>query len=255
MELEGRAAIVTGASSGVGRCTALRLARAGCSVLVNYKSSKEAAETVAEEARQAGVKALAYRADVADDGACRAMVEEADRSFGRLDVLVNNAGTTSFIPHDDLEKVSEKDWDTILGVNLRGPFQCTRAARALLSSDGGGEVVMTSSIAGLIGTGSSIPYCASKAALNSLTVTLARVMAPEVRVNAVAPGFIDGEWLQQGLGDAYQAVKGAMESRAPLGRVSTPDDVAAAILAMITGPDLVTGHVLPVEGGVIIGTS
>jgi 3-oxoacyl-[acyl-carrier protein] reductase len=255
MDVEGKAAIVTGASSGVGRRTALQLARAGCAVVVNYKSSKEAAEAVAEEARSAGVKALAYQADVADDGACRAMVEEAERSFGRLDVLVNNAGTTSFIPHDDLERVTDADWETIMGVNLRGPFQCTRAARALLSADGGGEVVMTSSVAGLIGSGSSIPYCASKAALNNLTVTLARVMGPEVRVNAVAPGFIDGEWLQQGLGNAYEAVKGVMESRSPLGRVSTPDDVAAAILALVTGPDLVTGHVLPVEGGVIIGTS
>jgi 3-oxoacyl-[acyl-carrier protein] reductase len=255
MELNGRAAIVTGASSGVGRCTALRLARAGCRVIVNYSRSKQAAEAVAEEARHAGVEAIAHQADVADDGACRAMVAEASRAFGRLDVLVNNAGTTRFIPHADLESVSLEDWDDILGVNLRGPFQCTRAARSLLAADGGGEVVMTSSVAGLVGTGSSIPYCASKAALNNLTVTLARVLGPEIRVNAVAPGFIDGEWLQQGLGKAYDAVKGAMQARSPLGRVCTPDDVAAGIVGLISGPDLVTGHVLPIEGGMIIGTT
>ena len=113
---------------------------------------------------------------------------------------------------------------------------------------------MTSSIAGLIGTGSSIPYCASKAALNNLTVTLARVLGPSVRVNAVAPGFIDGDWLQQGLGDAYEAIKSGMEAKSPLGRVVTAEDVAGVILSVITGPDLVTGHVIPVEGGMLIGS-
>ena len=112
---------------------------------------------------------------------------------------------------------------------------------------------MTSSVAGIAGVGSSIPYCASKAALNNLTVTLARALGPEIRVNAVAPGFIDGEWLQNGLGDGYQAVKAGMEAKSPLGRVTTPDDIAAAIISLITGPDLITGHVLPVEGGMLIG--
>jgi 3-oxoacyl-[acyl-carrier protein] reductase len=112
---------------------------------------------------------------------------------------------------------------------------------------------MTSSVAGLVGTGSSIPYCASKAALNNLTVTLARVLGPEIRVNAVAPGFIDGEWLQQGLGDGFDAIKAAVQRKSPLGRVCTPDDVARASVGLITGPDLTTGHVLPVEGGMLIG--
>jgi 3-oxoacyl-[acyl-carrier protein] reductase len=253
MKLNDKAAIVTGAGTGVGRAAAFRLADEGCAVLVNYSRSREAAEAVAAEVEKRGVKALAYRADVANDEECRAMVAEASRAFGRLDVLVNNAGTTSFIPHADLEKVTHEDWTRILDVNLIGPFQCTRAARELLREDGGGEVVMTSSIAGLIGTGSSIPYCASKAGLNNLTVTLARIMGPEVRVNAVAPGFIDGEWLQQGLGDAYEPVKAAMQGKSPLGQVVTPDDVAAAILALITGPDLITGHVVPIEGGMLIG--
>jgi len=240
MNLKQKAAIVTGAGTGVGRATALRLAQAGCGVLVNYSRSR---------------KAVAFRADVADDADCRAMVEEAGRVFGRLDVLVNNAGTTRFIPHDDLDSVTEDDWNTILGVNLRGAFQCTRAARALLSDDGGGEVMMTSSVAGLIGTGTSIPYCASKAALNNLTVTLARVLGPTVRVNAVAPGFLDGSWLRNSLGDQYERVKDVMASRSPLGRVSTPDDVAEAILSIVGGSDLVTGHVVPVEAGILIGAS
>jgi len=253
MDLKGKAAIVTGGGTGVGRATCLRLAAAGCSVIVDYSRSKDGAEETARLAREQGVEAIAFQADVADDAQCRALVAEAEQRFGRLDVLVNNAGTTQFISHDDLDAVTDDAWMDILRVNLLGPFHCTRAALPLLSAEGGGEVVMTSSVAGLVGTGSSIPYCASKAALNNLTVTLARVCGPHVRVNAVAPGFIDGEWLKQGLGGAYTAVKGAMEARAPLGRVCTPETVADAILSIVTGSDLVTGHVLPVEGGMIIG--
>lgn len=253
MNIEGKAAIVTGAGTGVGRATALRLADGGCSVLVNYSRSQDAAEAVAAEVERRGVKALAYKADVSQDADCRAMVREAERAFGQLDVLVNNAGTTKFIPHANLEDVEFDDWTRILQVNLVGPFQCARAARDLLQAGEGGEIVMTSSVAGLIGTGSSIPYCASKAALNNLTVTLARVLGPKIRVNAVAPGFIDGEWLQQGLGDAYEPIKRSLEAKSPLGKVTTPDDIAAGILSIITGTDLVTGHVLPVEGGMLIG--
>jgi len=251
VKLEGRTAIVTGGGTGVGRATVMRLADAGCSVVVNYSRSREAAETVASDAESRGVKALAFQADVGDDAQCRALVAEAERAFGRLDVLVNNAGTTTFIPHADLEAVTQENWSQILQTNLIGPFQCSRAARDLLRADGGGEIMMTSSVAGLRAVGSSIPYAASKAALNNLTVALARVMGPEIRVNAVAPGFIDGEWLQQGLGPAFEGIKGAMESQSALGKVVTPDDVAAAILSLVAGPDLVTGHVLPVEGGVL----
>jgi len=255
MDLSGRTAIVTGGGSGVGSATARALAARGCSVLVNYSRSKDGAERTAAEVSACGVKGVAFRADVSDDAECRAMVAAALREFGRLDVLVNNAGTTQFIPHDRLDAVDDATWDSILSVNLKGPFQCARAARAALGADGGGEIVNVSSIAGLVGMGSSIPYCASKAALNNLTVTLARVFAPQVRVNAVAPGFIDGSWLREGLGPAFDAVRKGFEARAPLRRVCTPEDVAAAILALIEGPDLITGHVLPVEGGMLIGTS
>ena len=254
MEIEGKAAIVTGASRGVGKQTALRLAAGGCSVLVNYSQSAEAAEQVAKQVEASGVRAIPFRANIASDAACRAMVAEAVRGFGRLDILVNNAGTTRFINHRDLDGVTDEAWDEILGVNLKGPFQCTRAAREALQTSGNGEVVMTSSVAGIAATGSSIPYCASKAGLNNLTVSLARVLGPEIRVNAVAPGFIDGEWLAEGLGAAYEPIKKAMQDKSPLGRVCTPEDVAQTILAVITGSDLVTGHVLPVEGGMLIGS-
>ena len=250
MDLEGKAALVTGGGTGVGRSTALALAGKGCHVLVNYSRSKDAAEEVAAEARGAGVKAIAVQADVAQDADCRRLVDAAVSEFGRLDVLVNNAGTTSFIPHAELDKVDDEVWDSIMGVNLKGPFQCARAAKPHLEADGGGHVVNVSSVAGVYGTGSSIPYCTSKAGLNVLTVILARVLGPNIQVNAVAPGFIDGGWLQQGLGPAFDAVKGHMESRSLLGKVSTPDDVRDAILAFVEGSRLVTGQVTVVDGGV-----
>jgi len=252
MEVSGRAAIITGGGTGVGRATALQLARRGCSVLVNYSRSREAAESTAAEAEALGVKALAFGADVADDAACRRMVEAALAAFGRLDVLVNSAGTTRFIAHADLDAVAEDDWERILAVNLRGPFQCARAAREALAADGGGEIVSVSSVAGISGVGSSIPYCASKAALNNLTLTLARSLGPAIRVNAVAPGFITGRWLAEGLGPGYEAMKAAIEQKVPLHKVCEPDDVADAILSLITGSDLVTGQVLACEGGMLI---
>jgi len=252
MNVDGKAAIVTGGGTGVGRATALELARRGCSVLVNYSKSSAEADQTAAEVAALGVRGVAVRADVADDSACREVVSIAMRELGRLDVLVNNAGTTAFIPHYDLDSVTPEVWARTMDVNLRGPFQCARAARGAIDASGGGEIVNTSSIAGIVGIGSSIPYCASKAALNNLTITLARVLAPTIRVNAVAPGFITGRWLQQGYGDNYETIKGLAEMRSVLRRVCDPEDVAAAIVGFITGSDLVTGQCLVIDGGMTI---
>ncbi len=250
MELSGRGAIVTGAGTGVGRATALALAGAGCSVAVNYSRSKGAAEAVAAEAASHGVNAIAVQADVANDDDCRRLVQTAVDSFGRLDVLVNNAGTTSFIPHHDLESVTAETWHDIMGVNLIGPFQMARAAAGALKASGAGQIVNVSSVAGVYGTGSSIPYCASKAALNNLTVTLARVMGPEVQVNTVCPGFIDGSWLQEGFGDAFEAIKQSVVDKSLLRAVCTPDDVKDAIFGFLLGSKLTTGEIVVVDGGV-----
>ncbi len=252
MEVGGKAAIVTGGGTGVGRATALELARRGCGVLVNYSRSKDDAERTAADARAFGVRAVALRADVADDADCRALVATALRELGRLDVLVQSAGTTVFVPHAELEKLSVDDFQRVYAVNVVGPFQCARAAKSAIEASGGGEIVNVSSVAGVAGVGSSIPYCASKAALNNLTVTLARVMAPKIRVNAIAPGFITGRWLQGGLGAAYEPAKKHFEGRNPLRRVSDPEDIAAAILSVITGSDLMTGQVIVVDGGQLI---
>jgi 3-oxoacyl-[acyl-carrier protein] reductase len=252
MEVAGKAAVVTGGGTGVGRATALELARRGCSVLLNYSRSKDDAEQTAADIAACGVRGLAIQADVRDDAACRRMMDTAVREFGRLDILVNNAGVTSFIKHVDLEAVQLEDWDRIFSTNVIGVFQCARAAREALLASGNGEIVNVSSVAGIAATGSSIPYCASKAAVNSLTVTLARVFAPTVRVNAVAPGFITTRWLQDGLGaEAYAQAKQRTEDHVLLHKVCTPEDVAGAIVNVITGPDLMTGNIIPLEGGAL----
>ena len=251
MKLEGKAAVITGGGTGVGRATALDLARAGCAVAVNYSKSKDDAEQTAAEARALGVKAIAVQADVADDAACRRLADTALRELGRLDILVANAGTTEFIPHHELDRLTPETWQRILGVNLIGPFQCARAVRAAMDANGGGAIVMTSSIAGTNGIGSSIPYCASKAALNNLTLTLARALAPSIRVNAVAPGFIRGRWLKEGYGESYEMLEQLASARAVLKKVCDPEDISTVIVGLLTA-DLVTGQVVVVDGGLTI---
>ncbi len=252
MEIKGKAALVTGGATGVGRAVALRLAAGGCHVAVNYSRSRDEAEATVAEVRTLGVKGMAIQADVGEDSACRRLVATAAEHLGGLQILVNSAGTTRFIAHENLEEVNPEDWRRILAVNLEGPFYCARAARPWMERAGGGEIVNIASVAGIAAQGSSIPYCASKAGLINLTLALARVMAPKIRVNAVAPGFIEGRWLEQGLGARYEAVRQAYAERNPLGRVSTPDDIAACVLGFITGSDMVTGQSLVCDGGQLI---
>lgn len=253
MNVEGKVALITGGGTGVGRATALSLAQRGCNVAVNYSRSKDEAEATAAEVEKHGVRCVPIQADVAQDADCRRLVETTVGELGSLSVLVQSAGVTSFIPHPNLDDVKDEDWDKIVSVNVKGKFQCARAAKAALEASGAGHIVNVSSVAGLAGVGSSIPYCASKAAVNNMTVTLARVLAPKIQVNAVAPGFITGRWLREGLGEGvYDAVKGAMEAKAPLGKVCDPEDVADAIVSFVTGSALVTGQVLAVEGGMLI---
>ena len=252
MELNGKTALITGASRGVGAATAIKLAKAGCNVAINCKQSIDRAGQVTAQCRGLGVKAVVVQGDVASDADCRRIATESVEALGQLDILINNAGTTRFIDFHDLDEVNDDDWEHILGVNLKGPFQCTRAARKSLESGMGGVIVNTASVAGITGTGSSIPYCASKAALIVMTKSLARTLGPAIRVNAVAPGFIEGEWLQTGLGDDYEKVKQTKAAANILGTVSTPDDIAAGILAMITTPKT-TGHTLIIDAGNTLG--
>ncbi|HEY1786220.1 MAG TPA: SDR family NAD(P)-dependent oxidoreductase [Pirellulales bacterium] len=253
MQVIPKAAIVTGGGTGVGRATALRLAKLDCAVLVNYSRSRDEAQQTVADIKALGGRALAVEADVADDTAVRAMVAKAVETFGRLDLLVNNAATTRFIPAANLDDVSDADWQRILMVNLVGPFHCARAAQQPILDSGGGQIINVSSVAAFSAKGSSLPYAASKAALNNLTLGLARTLAPHIRVNAVAPGFITGRWLQQGYGDAYEAVKRSTERKNLLGKVCSPDDVAATIVGLATGSPLVTGQVIVVDGGMLVG--
>ena len=253
MNISEKTAVVTGASRGVGRATAIALAKGGCSVVVNYSRSKDEAEAVVKEIESAGGKAIPFQANVVDDTACRAMMDAAVAEFGSIDVLVNNAGTTAFIPHSDLEGVTDEAWDSILGVNLKGPFQCIRAAEKHMKASGESEVVNIASIAGVAAIGSSVPYCASKAALINMGTALARALGPQIRINTVAPGFIQGDWLKAGLGANYEPIMNANKARAVLNATCTPEDVSDAILAFITGSDLVTGQVVVCDGGMLIG--
>jgi 3-oxoacyl-[acyl-carrier protein] reductase len=255
MQIDGKTAIVTGAGTGVGKATAIKLAELGANVVVHFNRSADAAAQTVADVEQLGRRAIACQADVRSDEQIRAMVAKAVDTFGRLDVLVNNAGTTEFIPADDLDAVTDATWQELLDVNLVGPFRCARAVAPLMretAGKDGGEIVMVSSVAALLATGSSIPYCASKAALNNMTVSLARSLAPDIRVNAVAPGFIAGDWIRRGLGEHYETTKQVFEQQLPLQRVCQPQDVADAIASLISGSDLVTGQILVCDSGMRI---
>jgi 3-oxoacyl-[acyl-carrier protein] reductase len=249
MELEGKVALVTGGGTGVGRATVLALARAGArGVIVNYSRSADEAEATAAEAHDLGADAIALQADVADESQVIRLVHGAGQHFGRLDVLVNNAGTTRFIPHSDLDALTDEVWDTILAVNLKGAFYCARAAAPELRR-ARGAIVNVASIAGLRGAGSSIPYMASKAALLQLTRGLAIALAPDVTVNAVAPGLVSTRWFRKPLGEeGARAFEDATAARTPLREVTKPEHVAQAVLGLLR-MDKVTGEVIVVDGG------
>ncbi|MBC7966512.1 MAG: SDR family oxidoreductase [Fuerstia sp.] len=244
--------IVTGGGTGVGRATSLAMARLGYNVIVNFSRSRDEALATVKEIESLGVKALPFQADVADDAACRAMVAFALESLGRVDVLVNCAGTTDFIPFHDLDAVSDESWERLYKVNVVGAFHCARAVRQAMLAAGGGVIINVSSVAAQLGQGSSIPYCCTKAALDNLTVSLARTLAPQIRVNGIAPGFIEGRWTQGGLGSKFDSIKQAYEKTLPLGRVCQPEDIADGIVSLITGSRLVTGQTLTVDAGMMI---
>ncbi len=255
MEVRDKVALITGSSRGVGRATAELLAKKGCHVVINYRQSAKEAHEAAVQIGQLGVETVVIRADVSDPQDVQRMVRHVEKLFGRLDILVNNAATTRFVRFSDLGRITPECWREILGTNLVGAFYCAQAAAEVMlrtADPQGAEIVNVASVAGILPTGSSIPYACSKAALIHLTRCLARALAPKVRVNAVAPGFIEGQWLRQGLGRHYESVKAAFEEQLPLDRVCQPEDVAQAIVSLITGSDLVTGAVLPVESGMLV---
>ncbi len=251
MDLSDRVVLVTGGATGIGKATVIQFVKAGAAgVAINYRTAKKEAEEVAAEAHRLGAKTLCVHADVKYDDQVRQMVEQVEGHFGRLDVLVNNAGVTHWVPISDLEGLTDAIWDEILDVNLKAAFRCTRAALPLLSQ-AEGEVINVSSISGILATptASSLAYGAAKAALNYLTRGLAVALGPKVRVNGVAPAFTDTKWMRDHYGKDYEGTVARAEANYPLRRIATPTDIAKAIVGLVTGSDFVTGQTLIVDGG------
>jgi 3-oxoacyl-[acyl-carrier protein] reductase len=251
MELQGRIALVTGGAGGIGGAVVRAFAKSGArGVAINYRKSAKEAEELAAELGRTGIKALAVQADVQRDEQVRAMIGKITDHFGRLDVLVNNAGVTHWVKLADLEGLTDPIWDEILDVNVKGAFRCARAAAKPLESSGG-MIVNVSSISGVLApsTISSLAYGTAKAALIYMTRGLAVAMAPKVRVNCVAPAFTDTPWMSQHFGAEYQQVISKASAGYPLQRIATPEDIAAAIVGLVTGGDFVTGQTVIVDGG------
>jgi len=251
VQLSGKVALVTGGAGGIGGATVRALAKAGVAgVAINYRKSATEAEALAAELERVGVKTIGVQADVQRDEQVRAMICKIQDNFGRMDILINNAGVTHWVKLSDLDGLTDAIWDEILDVNVKGAFRCARAAQKLLEADQG-MIVNVSSISGVLApsTMSSLAYGTAKAALIYMTRGLAVAMAPKVRVNCVAPAFTDTPWMSQHFGADYQQVIAKASSGFPLQRIATPDDIAGAILGIITGGDFVTGQTLMVDGG------
>lgn len=255
MDIKDGVVIVTGSATGSGAAVARLLAKKGCRVVVNYTKSADEAQKVAAECRAAGSDAIVVQADVGKDADCRRLAATALDKWGRIDGLVNNAGTTKFADAKDLDALSAEDFQRIYQVNVIGTYQMTRAVAPAMKKAGRGAVVNVSSIASTRGAGSSLAYAASKGALNTLTIGLARSLAPEIRVNAILPGFFESRWLRGGLGEAYDGAKANVEASAALRRAGTPEDMAEVVVFLIEGADYVTGQLLPIEGGQLLAIS
>jgi 3-oxoacyl-[acyl-carrier protein] reductase len=256
-DLKGKAAIVTGSSSGIGASVAIGLARRGASVVINYSKSAKEAEAVAAEVKKIGAPVAIAQGNVALDADCRKIAQAARDAFGRIDILVNNAGTTKFAGHSDLDALSAEDFTNIYSVNVVGPFQMIRACVGDLRKSDIGAVVNVSSIAGIEGIGSSVAYAASKGALNTMTLSLARALAPEIRVNAVCPGLVATPWFTERFGaEVFERVKDNYKKTAVLARVADGDEVAKSVIFMAT-PDSfnITGETLLTDGGLRLSIS
>ena len=252
--MDKKVCVITGSSSGIGAASAILFSRRGWNVCINYSKDPKPAEKVAAICRSHGADVLVERADVSDDAKCVALAARVKEHFGRCDTLVNNAGTTKFVDLKDLDGLTAADFQKIYAVNVIGPFQMIRAFAPLLRDARSAAVVNVSSIAPLIGGGSSIAYIASKGGLNALTLVLARVLGPQVRLNVVAPGMVDSPWLRNGLGpEKFDAMLHHYESASALNSLVQPEDVAETIYYLGAVASKTTGEVHLVDGGRRVG--
>ncbi len=247
--------VVTGSSSGIGAATALLFAQRGWDVVINYATQEAAAERVAAQCREAGAATLVVRADVGENAQCVVLADQVQQRWGYVDALVNSAGTTTkFADLKDLAAIGAHDFEAIYRVNVIGTFQMCRAVAPLMQARSAPGIVNISSMGGRMGTGSSIAYSASKGAVNTLTLSLARALAPKVRVNAVLPGMVDGQWLRKGLGETvFQERRKRYEARALLATVVTPQDVARSAWGLAVDATKQTGQLIDLEGGFLLG--
>lgn len=243
-------AVVTGSSAGIGAATALKFAQSGFDVVINFSRDPKPAEKVAAECQAAGARVELAQADVGSDEDCRRVAALVEKSWGAARVLVNNAGRTKFVGIKDLDGLDAEDFHAIYRVNVVGAYQMARAFAPLLRKEKGGAIVNVSSIAAVMGTGSSIAYMASKGALNTLTLALARALGPEIRVNGVGPGMIESDWLKNGYGaERYEAMGKAYRGQAALAATIAPSDVADTIFALATLFPKTTGETVLVDAG------
>lgn len=244
MKLQDRVAIVTGGGTGIGRGISEMFARAGAKVAVNYSRSREDAEQTVAAIQSAGGTAIAVAADVSRDSDARALMERVSASFGRLDVLVNNAGWSTRIPHERLEDLTDEIWDRTLNTNLRGAFYCMRAAVPYLKKQPGSSIINVASVAGLTGQGSSIAYAASKGGMLTITKSFARVLAPDVRVNAIAPGFVRTRFAGWPASAFDQG-----EAITPTKKLATPEEIGALAVYLASDDVPITGQTIEMDGG------
>jgi len=257
-DFDGKVILVTGSSTGLGAAIAVGAAKRGAkAVIVNYANSKKEADETADLCRKAGADVAVVQGDVAEDADCKKIAEAAAK-FGKIDALANNAGITKMAPnHGDLNALTKDDFLRVYSVNTVGPFQMIRAARSLMEAAGTASVVMTSSIAAVTGVGSSVAYAASKGALNTMTISLARGLAPKIRVNAICPGFIDTPWFTKGVGaEAAKALRDNVAKQAPLKAASTAEDIADPALFLLSDHSRhITGETLMIDAGMHLGFS